>query len=416
MPLDTSIYQNIRPAQIEAPDPLGSLAKAMSLGNAGLQYKQLQQQAGDQDAIRSALAGNIDPVTGKPNISAATASLYKSNPTAGLAFEAQRAQADKAAADAKHESLKVQRQDLALLGHLVEGATDQTTWDNALSHGSKLVPPEVMASFPKQFDPAFAKKIQTAALDGIERINGMSTISKTANDNAKAPLEREHIKAQTAKEWAEAGKASNNNLPPENQEQIKKLAERNAGKVGIATQIESTLQTLQDKNVTPDQKLMQARQLIKVLNSTEGQDAVGAEESKRLAGLLEYRMGNVLEPGKFWGRDMEGFMTQAALTARGLKSAVQTNQGIIAQLKSGQPLQVTVPSIESITQKPAAPVTGGNRRFGGMQTAYAADKPSPKVAESAKAAKMEPAAFVKATAEANGIDEATAARLIEEHL
>jgi hypothetical protein len=118
-------------------------------------------------------------------------------------------------------------------------------------------------------------------------------------------------------------------LPEEDREVTKGLAKSNANKIAIANQIESVLKG--SEKLDPTQKLQQYRQLIKVLNSTQGQDAVGAEEAKRLASKLEIGMGGLVSGnlGQF-GRDLEGFSEDAAITVDGLRSAAAANDKEIA--------------------------------------------------------------------------------------
>lgn len=137
-------------------------------------------------------------------------------------------------------------------------------------------------------------------------------------------------------ELTSGGKDQKGLLAPGAKEQITKLSGDSATKLSIANSIDATIQNLDNPDLSPDQKLMQARQLIKTLNSTQGQDAVGAEEAKRLAGFLEFRMFNVTEPGKMFGRDVDEFTNQAKITANSLRSAVEANKGLISDISSGK--------------------------------------------------------------------------------
>jgi hypothetical protein len=118
-------------------------------------------------------------------------------------------------------------------------------------------------------------------------------------------------------------------MPEDQKELVTGLSKKNANKVAIASQIDSVTKILDDDSIGEDQKLMQARQLIKTLNSSEGQDAVGVEEAKRLAGMIEFRLFNLTEPGAVFGRDLKGFTEQAKTTSSALKDSITTNQGLI---------------------------------------------------------------------------------------
>ena len=67
------------------------------------------------------------------------------------------------------------------------------------------------------------------------------------------------------------------------------------------------------------------------MNSKEGADAVGIDEAKRAAGLLEYNVADVkaglgMKPGKFHGRDVPGFMKQVESNITGIRGAVNANR------------------------------------------------------------------------------------------
>jgi hypothetical protein len=394
MPIDTSIYQlsSPKPVQVESPSMLDSLTKAMTLGDLSLKNKQARLADADQTAVKEAYAKNTG-TDGTLNRAGFISQLSQSAPHLVQSQQAQFAQSDAAQADAKKKVLQDNLDKFSAANRLASTAVDQASYDQMKQEmQSQGLPTDHL---PPQYDPKFVNMLRTRSammtldakqgLDAIEKMSKVGieeakapldraktvaetnqTVTNTDIATKKAPLERAEISARTGKDVAETRKAYADtdkiksetggpaaqfkNLPVENQEQIKKIAEKNASKLGIMTQIQSTVGLLKDPNVNPDQKLLQARQMIKVLNSTEGQDAVGAEESKRLAGMLEYRFGNFTEPGKFIGRDIEGFTTQAELTAKGLGDAIKANTDQIEKLKGGRPLQVTTPSTESIVK------------------------------------------------------------------
>lgn len=121
-------------------------------------------------------------------------------------------------------------------------------------------------------------------------------------------------------------------LPEEERDVVKGLAKANADKISIANQISGALKVLDDPNVSKEQKIAQGRQMLKVLNSTQGKDAVGAEEARRLGSYLEASFGvNWNSPravGDF-GINLQGFREQAALTNKTLIDSVNSNQAEI---------------------------------------------------------------------------------------
>ncbi len=121
-------------------------------------------------------------------------------------------------------------------------------------------------------------------------------------------------------------------LPEEERDVVKSLAKSNADKISIANQISGTLKVLDDPKVSREQKITQGRQLLKTLNSTQGKDAVGAEEAKRLGYYLETSIGiNWNSPravGDF-GINLQGFREQAALTNKSIVDSINANQSEI---------------------------------------------------------------------------------------
>lgn len=138
-----------------------------------------------------------------------------------------------------------------------------------------------------------------------------------------------------------------NALPVENQEQVKELAKKAATKTSIKNQIDAALVSLNDPTIAYDQKIKTGQTLLKVLNSSEGQDAVGAEESKRLGSFIEFKLGNITQPGSFLGRDLDKFVEQVGITSNNLGDAITRNKGDIDQLYGrphAQPAALSLPN------------------------------------------------------------------------
>jgi len=128
-------------------------------------------------------------------------------------------------------------------------------------------------------------------------------------------------------------------LPTENQEMIKDLAKKNVNLISIQNEIKTALKILTDPAVSEDQKIVQGKGLLKTLNSTQGADAIGAEESKRLGSFLEYKIANFRDPGSFIGRDLDKFIEQTALTADKLEGTISQNVDLIKQFRGKTDIQ-----------------------------------------------------------------------------
>lgn len=175
-------------------------------------------------------------------------------------------------------------------------------------------------------------------------------------------------------------------LPIENQEQIKDLSKKIAEKTNIKNSLQGGLNRLEDKNLDDDQKLVQARQMIKLLNSQAGQDAVGAEEAKRLAGFLEFRYFNLTEPGPLMGRaPISEFTEQVKQTLRGLNEATEYNRRNIDQLygrnkSPSQPVNLNLAKRDiGLLNRQIKPTPGA-----GMETNAIADEYDPAIDDYAK--------------------------------
>ena len=126
-------------------------------------------------------------------------------------------------------------------------------------------------------------------------------------------------------------------LPMEAQEEVKNLSQVASNQVSIANSIDSQLKSMGDSYAKGDRKqaIVAGEQMLKVLNSEQGKDAIGSEEAKRLGGLLKYQILNFTEPGSTFGRDVEGFFQQAALKSNSIKSAIQANRERIQEIYKG---------------------------------------------------------------------------------
>lgn len=144
-------------------------------------------------------------------------------------------------------------------------------------------------------------------------------------------IEREKLAIDRMKA-AKAGE-----LPIDLKSEVTGLATKNANKVSISNQMKGYLQQFKNAE-TEDQKVVIGRQMLKVLNSPEGADAIGAEEAKRLGGLLEtaYLPRMPGEPGPTFGRDLDLFEQQVEDTINAVDTGVSLNQQRINQIMGRQ--------------------------------------------------------------------------------
>jgi len=162
-------------------------------------------------------------------------------------------------------------------------------------------------------------------------------------------------------------------LPMDVKKQIETISAKTAGKKLIANQLDNDLIQLrkalgQDANGkqipgakrNEDLAVNYAQSMLKTMNSKEGADAVGVDEAKRSANLLEYNTGDVsallgIQPGKFIGRDLDGFASQVASISEGIKGSVNSNQAEVDRLY-GRPAPGATPPPAQLA--PGMPISG----------------------------------------------------------
>lgn len=182
-------------------------------------------------------------------------------------------------------------------------------------------------------------------LDTAKYLQDQQYKKELLDQNKELKLEDQAIRrdqnktnAELAKERFEATKAareekirSGGHLELPEKKMVETLATKTANIIPIKNEIDSVTSSW-DK-MTDEQRLAIGNGLIKTLNSTQGADAVGVEEAKRLAGKLEYAYGNLTSsnPTQF-GRDLPGFLSQIKDTADKVGGTIKRNQKEIDRL------------------------------------------------------------------------------------
>jgi len=147
---------------------------------------------------------------------------------------------------------------------------------------------------------------------------------------------RNDLSLEGFKKRAEAGnnpeKLAFQRLPEPAKKEIEKIADKNASKKDIRNLLDSALESLEDPSIDEDMKVAIGNGLLKTLNSKQGADAIGNEESKRLASFLEYKIANFTRPGSFIGRDLDKFVEQVRHESRQLEKTIEKNNAEIDRL------------------------------------------------------------------------------------
>lgn len=211
------------------------------------------------------------------------------------------------------------------------------------------------------------KKEERAGVETALRLKSEARLAASEERKAKAEerkfaqesaLNKEKLAFEKEKFQAEmgTGKKQLALLSPDNKIMVEKLSEDSAKKTAIANEITSAVKIFDDPTVSDTQKIKAGQALLKTLNSTQGSDAVGVEEARRLGSFLEWTIRPFPESGKKIGRDLPGFRDQAASTVNRLASSIEINKSVVQNAMAGIPTQVKkIPLKEETTWLPEMP-------------------------------------------------------------
>jgi len=387
MPIDSSIY-NQRSGFLDGVQQgmsLGEMMQGMSR-----RAKQDKLERGIADAYKSGITQGPD---GKVmvNRDATLSALSKVSPEKFMEQQKAYAVEDQ---QKKDQLFKQKRDQLDLMSRLAGSVTDQGSYNNALKIAQQSGLD--ISEMPQQYDPSHMKQVQMMALSAKDQLDnhfkakdqnlaqmkfGLDekkfSFDKDKSDQdltaryaqmgltkdmfdkdyaqKQADLDRKNglsekdiaLKQQELAQKKELALAEiknkngqGNNLPIDKKHFVDTLATKNANKTAIKNQINAVMSGWD--NLSDDQKVTAGRQLLKTLNSTEGADAIGAEEAKRLGGKLEFAIGNFTNsnPTQF-GRDLKGFKEQALNTSNSIEQSILANQSEIDKaMGRAQPTQV----------------------------------------------------------------------------
>jgi hypothetical protein len=156
-----------------------------------------------------------------------------------------------------------------------------------------------------------------------------------------------------------------NSLPEPQKIAVKELSTDASKKQGIANQIDGYLKQWNEAK-TDTGRTQIGQQMIKLLNSAQGQDAVGAEEARRLANELEpYTLKSPSGLPRL-GQDLKAFKTRAEAVREALKNTVKTNQEQVQQIY--QQFAPDSPAAQPLNT-PAQPQQTGRRIWSPTQQA-----------------------------------------------
>jgi hypothetical protein len=124
-------------------------------------------------------------------------------------------------------------------------------------------------------------------------------------------------------------------LAPGDKVIVDDLARGFAGQTKVAIGLETLLKQLKDPKISSSQKIQAGLDSLKLLNSSEGKDAVGVEEAARVGRLLQFNiLPNLTKPGPAFGRDLKEFESQVANSAKRARNRAAATQGEIDVIMS----------------------------------------------------------------------------------
>ncbi len=212
---------------------------------------------------------------------------------------------------------------------------------------AQMSPVNPLGTYTEAKQAEMATKRQQEMLDQEAKRADINYKSQQANKlETMAPLEKQKTFAEIRKINAEAKKSGQEAAPGMSKfdQKLREgqglvLAKGTTGLYRVKTAMDEALLKLNDPNKTEEQKIKIGQGLLKLLNSAEGSDAVGAEESKRIGDYLEYAMGNITGPGGLRiGRDLPGFIDQVSDYAELLGQRVKAGDKAMEAIRQGTPL------------------------------------------------------------------------------
>jgi hypothetical protein len=196
MAIDPSIALQVQPAQIQ--NPLTTYATAATLQNAqqqnqllGLSIQDKQREIGQNQAISDAFKGNMN-ADGTLNRTGALTSIAQSGYGSALpALTKTLNESDRSALELSKSKVEGALQQVGAIGQVLNGVTDQTSYDAARAWAVKNLGPEAAANMPAQYDPTLVAKKRQEALTVVQQLDEQHrTIADTLAQNQFTETQR----------------------------------------------------------------------------------------------------------------------------------------------------------------------------------------------------------------------------------
>lgn len=182
--------------------------------------------------------------------------------------------------------------------------------------------------------------VQTGDTKGLSAILG--PLSQQAQSDRKIKKEQDAQAKDLERRYKESFIQKNMNQSGGKnivqQKQLNSLADQTVKLSGVYSGLSQSLAQLKNPNLTEDEKIKLSQETLKLLNSAEGSDAVGAEEAKRMGDLIEYKIANFTGPGSFMGRDLDLFTDQLENNLNRIAGRISDSEANIEKISRGEKL------------------------------------------------------------------------------
>lgn len=170
MGIDTSIYGQLKPVQIDGPlDVYSKVAQFQQMQQqnklADLLFAEKQRAAEFDGKRRNALTGAMNPETGELDANAYRKGLAGIGDYEGLqSFQKTQAEQSKLQREAQKADLETKMKRLEASAQIMAGVKDQASWDAARQQAAALFGPEAAAQMPEVYDPALIEQKRMQAI------------------------------------------------------------------------------------------------------------------------------------------------------------------------------------------------------------------------------------------------------------
>jgi len=145
-------------------------------------------------------------------------------------------------------------------------------------------------------------------------------------------------------------------LQPHHKKIVDQFSTSYANQTGTAIALETLLQQISDPNIPKDLAIQAGLDSLKILNSSEGRDAVGVEEANRVGRFLQFNvMPNLTRPGPAFGRSMELFKGQVKNAGERARTRAARTQKEIESILSKYGEGANLPAQRQSAPAPSAP-------------------------------------------------------------